>query len=115
MNEQLIDKISQKLGLAADKLQPLGERVVNEYTHAAWIQAIGCTSVTIALLLLLRWCWVAGHKAADGGYGKADAFVIMGIITGIAMLIFAGAAIASFSEIAAPTYYVLHSFLKGCQ
>lgn len=115
MDEQFIEKVAQKLGLAVDRLQPLGETIIREYVRAAWVQAIGCAFFTIALLLLLRWCWIAGHKAADGGYGKGDVFVIMGIIVGIAAIIFAAGIMDALSDICAPTYYVLHSFIKGGQ
>jgi hypothetical protein len=112
MNEQFIDKIAQKLGVAADRLQPLGEKIIREYVLASWIGAISCTCTTIALLFLLRWCWVAGHRAE---FNSKDGFALMGIITGIAALVFAGIAIAYYTEIAAPTYFVLHSFLKAVQ
>ncbi|KKN89678.1 hypothetical protein LCGC14_0235240 [marine sediment metagenome] len=126
----VIDKLADKMGMAADKVQPLAERVVSEFQSQATVTAICCGILVVIGIVLLPFLLRMGIRATKeeriiknpGGYyegrgypGRASARMAVGfassIITTILTFVCAVETIIHVRHAVAPTYYLLQGLL----
>ena len=119
--QDIIDQITDKLGLAVDKVAPIAENVIREYTAAAQVElvvSIGFLLATVAcmagaLIVVLRSfratpLWENDRDASKGIFG-----LIVLVVSFVSMLIQTSDVCSAWKQTVAPTYYVLKSLVGG--
>ncbi len=86
---EVVDKLANKIGLAAEKLQPLAEETVRQYANWGIAQVcLGvCTlGVTILLLYASSRLFIAGHKPEVRDKGVTDDYESLSVVAFLAAM-----------------------------
>jgi len=115
---EVIDKVADKIGVAADQVQPLAETVVREYALEQWTHAWFNLGACVLLVLIM---YVGTHRVSryvrehpeDNCPGTAfpTCFAIC-VVGGIGLFGFALAVMNSVSNAVSPTYQCLQRLVR---
>lgn len=113
---QVIDKLAEKLGMAANEIAPLAEKIVAEYQAKATVGAIVCAAVAVVLIGATA-AWVrfgmkqyAARKCKDED-GWLPAIIIPAVGCGIAVVPLFIEGLQYLMQSIAPTFYCLKELL----
>ncbi len=74
--EQVVDALAEKMGMAADKLQPLAWEVLRQYQMREMVCAIACGAICVALGSFILRVW-RRCEFTDEGPNKATIMVVI--------------------------------------
>ena len=113
---QVIDKVAEKVGVAAAEFQPLGEQIVREYALARWMEA--SMFVVVAVLVFATGCtlavWLRRIANASDPRIREDRLLVSGTPFLFGSLGAIGMLAAGFycaSQALSPTYNVCKELL----
>ncbi len=121
---QVVEKLAEKVGVAAEKLQPLGEQVIREYQAEQVVMVIAFGAMLLAGLALMAQCVFRAPRLCAAGTAttrytpeetKAHVAAAISIVLGcIGMLLGVAGVIQGvvhMGRACAPTYHCLKALM----
>jgi len=104
--ERIIDKVAEKLNVAADKLQPLGEELVRQVSLAGWAQGIASAILVIISAILFYLFIRKAYEVADAG--KDPVGEVIGVVAcGVVLIVCVGLSVQGLMQAVAPLAYLV--------